>query len=55
MDVMFERANIRADQYIRPFKNICDVIISGQGPRPKYKQLMEKLLIKIKEGSYEYI
>ena len=55
MDVMFERANMRAEQYIRPFKNTCDVIISGQGPRPKYKQLMEKILIKIKESSDEHI
>ena len=55
MDVMFERANMRAEQYIRPFKNTCDVIISGQGPRPKYKQLMEKILIKIKESSNEHI
>jgi uridine kinase len=45
MDVMFERANMRAEQYIRPFKNTCDVIISGQGPRPKYKQLMEKIYL----------
>lgn len=49
VDIMFANADKRANEYIRPFKDQCDVIISGQGPRPKYKMLMEKLLIKIKE------
>lgn len=55
MDIMFERANEKANIYIRPFKETCDIVISGEGPRPKYKDLMEKFLIKIKENTYEYI
>lgn len=57
MDIMYKRANDRANTYIRPFKQHCDVIISGEGPRPKYKQLMEKVLFKIKEKEtvYEFI
>lgn len=55
MDVMYERALSRAEKYIKPYKMFCDVVISGQGPRPKYKELMEKILIKIKEDNYEFI
>ena len=47
MDIMYERANDRADTYIRPYKSICDVIISGEGPRPRYKDLMERILTKL--------
>ena len=47
MDIMYERANNRADVYIRPYKSICDVIISGEGPRPRYKDLMERILTKL--------
>lgn len=47
MDIMYQRANDRADTYIRPYKDICEVIISGAGPRPKYRQLMERLLKRI--------
>ena len=49
MDIMYERANEKADIYIRPYRDFCDIIISGEGPRPRYKELMEKVLIKIKE------
>lgn len=55
MDIMYQRANEKADIYIRPYKQCCDVIISGEGPRPKYKDLMEKFLIKIKEERYELV
>lgn len=47
MDIMYKRADERANTYIRPYKNICDVILSGEGPRPKYKQLMKRILDKI--------
>lgn len=46
-DALYERANSRADIYIRPYKSICDVIISGEGPRPRYKDLMERILTKL--------
>lgn len=46
-DALYERANSRADIYIRPYKDICDVVISGEGPRPKYKQFMERLLQRL--------
>ena len=45
MDIMYKRADERANTYIRPYKDICDVIISGAGPRPKYRRYNE---IKIK-------
>jgi len=44
MDIMYKRANDRAEEYIRPYRNICDLVISGEGPRPKYKELMLKIL-----------
>lgn len=44
MDIMFANADRRADDYIRPYRNFCEVVISGEGPRPKYKELMEKIL-----------
>ena len=45
MDIMYERADKRADIYIRPYKSICNVILSGEGPRPRYKQLMNRILL----------
>ena len=48
MDIMYQRAKDRALQYIIPHKETCDIIISGEGPRPRYKQLMEQILQKIK-------
>lgn len=54
MDIMYQRAKEKADIYIRPYKQYCDIIISGEGPRPKYKDLIEKFLIKIKDGKYGY-
>ena len=48
------KADEKANIYIRPFKSKCDIIISGEGPRPKYKDLMEKFLLKQKEKQYEY-
>ena len=56
MDIMYNRANEKADIYIRPYRDLCDVIISGEGPRPRYRQLMEKVLkflIKTKEPKEE--
>ena len=50
MDIMYKRADERANDYIRPYKDICDVIISGEGPRPKYKQLMERILTRLTVG-----
>ena len=50
MDIMYQNANDKANIYIRPYRDLCDVIISGVGPRPKYKDLMEKALQKIKEN-----
>jgi uridine kinase len=50
MDSMYENANNKANIYIRPFMTVCDVIISGVGPRPKYKELMHKILSKLKES-----
>jgi uridine kinase len=44
MDIMYQRANEKADIYIRPYRNLCDIIISGEGPRPRYKELMKKVL-----------
>lgn len=48
MDIMYQRAKDRALQYIIPHKDTCDIILSGEGPRPKYKQLMEQVLRKLK-------
>lgn len=45
-DFMYEMQDSRADLYIRPYKNICNVILSGEGPRPEYKKLMERVLSK---------
>ena len=47
MDVMFNNADKKANKYIRPYKDKCDVIISGEGPRPKYKELMEKIITSL--------
>ena len=47
MDIMYKRAKERALQYIIPYKDTCDIILSGEGPRPRYKQLMELVLSKI--------
>ena len=47
MDVMFQRADEKANIYIRPYRNSCDVVISGDGPRMLYKELMEKVLKKV--------
>lgn len=47
MDAMYENANDKAEIYIRPYKTLCDVILSGVGPRPLYKQLMERFLDKV--------
>ena len=47
MDILYNNADKRANEYIRPYKSICDVIISGAGPRPKYKDLMERLLKRL--------
>ena len=43
-DVLCERAINRAEKYIIPYKNSCDVVLSGVGPKIKYAQLMEKFL-----------
>ena len=48
MDIMYERAKDRALKYIIPYKDTCDIILSGEGPRPRYKQLMEQVLNKLK-------
>jgi len=50
MDIMYINALTRAKEYIHPYRDICDVIISGEGPRPKYKALMECFLGKVKES-----
>ena len=47
MDVMYKNANDKAEIYIRPYRNVCDVILSGVGTRPLYKQLMERFLDKV--------
>lgn len=47
MDEMYKNANDKADIYIRPYKALCDVVISGVGPRPKYVDLMEKVLRQV--------
>ena len=52
---MFLRAKENASKYIHPYKDLCEIILSGEGPRPKYKQLMEKVLFKIKEKRNELI
>lgn len=44
MDIMYQRANDRANEYIRPYKDYCDIVLSGEGPRPEYKRLMERIL-----------
>ena len=57
MDIMYKRANEKADIYIRPYREQCDVIISGEGPRPRYKELMKKVLnflLKQKEENYGF-
>ena len=54
-DIMFLRAKENASKYIHPYKDLCEIILSGEGPRPKYKQLMEKVLFKIKEKRNELI
>ena len=46
MDVMYQRALDRAEKYIKPYREECDVIISGEGPRPLYKELMTNFLLK---------
>lgn len=47
MDAMYKNANDKAEIYIRPYRTLCDVILSGVGPRPLYKQLMERFLDKV--------
>lgn len=54
-DIMYKNANDKANIYIRPFKSQCDIVINGEGPRPLYKQLFQKFLIKIKEHLYNEI
>lgn len=49
-DEMFKNADEKANIYIRPFKAKCDVIISGEGPRPRYKTLMEKILKNLRQS-----
>ena len=44
MDIMYQRADDRANEYIRPYKDYCDIVLSGEGPRPEYKRLMERIL-----------
>ena len=44
-------------QYFEQFKDKCDIIISGEGPRPRYKELMEKVLkfiLKQKECTHGF-
>lgn len=50
MGVMYKNANDKAEIYIRPYRNVCDVILSGVGPRPLYKQLMERFLDKVSDN-----
>lgn len=58
MDIMYKRADEKADIYIRPYKSFCDIVISGEGPRPRYKELMENFLenfiLKQKEEENEF-
>ena len=57
MDIMYKNADDKANIYIRPFKDKCDIIISGEGPRPRYKELMEKVLkfiLKQKECTHGF-
>ena len=52
-----KEADDKANIYIRPFKDKCDIIISGEGPRPRYKELMEKVLkfiLKQKECTHGF-
>lgn len=46
-DIMYKNANDKANIYIRPFKSHCDLVISGEGPRSRYTELLKKFLIKI--------
>ena len=57
MDIMYKNADDKANIYIRQFKDKCDIIISGEGPRPRYKELMEKVLkfiLKQKECTHGF-
>lgn len=48
-DLLFLNAKENAKKYIIPYKSMCNVILSGEGPRPMYKELLTKFLIKTKE------
>ena len=43
-DVLYGRAIDRAEKYIIPHKDTCDIVLSGVGPKNKYKRLIERFL-----------
>ena len=44
-DLLFKNAKDNAKKYVIPFKKDCHLIISGEGPKPKYYKLFQRFLL----------
>ena len=43
-DLLFKNAKANAKKYVIPYKDKCNIIISGEGPKPLYKKLINRIL-----------
>lgn len=48
-EAIYENASDKANIYIRPGKDIADIVLSGEAPRYRYKMFLNKILSVVKD------